>query len=252
MTSLFHEVLLDLLPTQKDPQIRVIDANIRDGIDGPSLLGVAALMGHPEVVRVLLDHGVDVNDASPSGFTPLQRAGNSGRVELLAALIDLLLSDVADIDAPTGEGFTSHHLASCRPDCGDVTAILLRYGEVKYPRWRDTNWSPLFIGAEYGNVVTTGAPLAAGTVVNLRFCEPGSGEKTPLDIATRSGQVEPFREFSRHGVDLDASCEETDCTTLTHAARKDHAGAVDDLIEAGASITTAALDCATYPLPLRP
>lgn len=48
------------------------------------------------------------------------------------------------------------------------------------------------------------------------------------------------REFAQHGVDLDAAFENTGCTALHHAARLNRPGAVDALVEAGASITAQA------------
>ena len=44
------------------------------------------------------------------------------------------------------------------------------------------------------------------------------------------------KEFARHGVDLDAACENTGRTALHHAARKNRPGAVPALAEAGTSI----------------
>lgn len=106
------------------------------------------------------------------------------------------------------------------------------------------------MGAAHGKIVAARILLAAGADITLRVCGPANSRKTPLGIAARSGQVETMREFARHGVGLDASCEETGCTALIHAARKNYAGAVDSLIEAGASITAAALDCVTNSLAL--
>ncbi|CAN0527849.1 unnamed protein product, partial [Scytosiphon promiscuus] len=128
MTPLLQAATLGLASELKAPLAAGVDANTRYGIDELALLDAATLMGHPEVVRALLKHGVDVNHVSPGGYTALHRAVKYGRADLLADVIDLLLSAGADADASTDEGSTPLHLASTRPDCGDMTAILLRYG----------------------------------------------------------------------------------------------------------------------------
>lgn len=122
MTFLLTAAMLDLLPAMKDLQTTGVEANICNGIEELYFPDVATLMSHPEVVRALLKRGVDVNDASPSDYTVWQHVVNNDRVDLLADVIDLPFSAGADIDARTGEDFTTLHLASCRPDCGDETA----------------------------------------------------------------------------------------------------------------------------------
>ncbi|CAM9787345.1 unnamed protein product, partial [Laminaria digitata] len=151
-------------------------------------------------------------------------------------VIDLLLSAGADIDAPSDEGFTPLHWASYRRDCDDLTAILLRYGANKDAVMDDDDWSPLHMAAEHGNVAATRALLAAGADVTLRVDGVADITNSALDVAALFGQVEVIREFVRHGVDLDAYCFNTDCTALDNAAWKNHVGAIDALIEAGASI----------------
>lgn len=79
---------------------------------------------------------------------------------------------------------------------------------------------------------------------------PSAKTAKSLDIAACLGQVEVTREFSRHGVDLDAACDNTGSTTLHHAARLNRPGAIDALVDAGASITTQAWPHETIITPL--
>ena len=64
--------------------------------------------GDPEIVRVLLEHGADVNGRSDEGgFTPLHNASGSGAAEL----VRILLEHGADPNATTDDGRTSADLA---------------------------------------------------------------------------------------------------------------------------------------------
>ena len=65
-----------------------MDANIKDPKSGDILLGTAALMGHTEIVALLLEHGADVNVRSKDGGTALHAAAFLGRVETVKLLLD--------------------------------------------------------------------------------------------------------------------------------------------------------------------
>ena len=52
------------------------------------MLAAAALMGHMEIVALLLEHGADVNARSKDGGTALHAAAFLGRVETVKLLLD--------------------------------------------------------------------------------------------------------------------------------------------------------------------
>jgi ankyrin repeat protein len=57
--------------------------------DGPGwLLGQFALLGRADVVRALLDAGMDVDTRGWSGFTPLDQAAMHGRTEVVRLLVE--------------------------------------------------------------------------------------------------------------------------------------------------------------------
>ena len=64
------------------------DPNARDPQSGSTMLSIAALMGHTEVVALLLENGADVNAKSRDGGTALHAAAFLGRVETVKLLLD--------------------------------------------------------------------------------------------------------------------------------------------------------------------
>ena len=76
------------------------DPNTKDPQSGSTLLAIAALMGHTEVVAVLLEHGADVNVKSKDGGTALHAAAFLGRADT----VKLLLEKGADTTLKNGMG----------------------------------------------------------------------------------------------------------------------------------------------------
>ena len=64
------------------------DPNTKDPQSGSTLLATAALMGHTEVVALLLEHGADVNAKSRDGGTALHTAAFLGRAETVKRLLE--------------------------------------------------------------------------------------------------------------------------------------------------------------------
>jgi ankyrin repeat protein len=65
-----------------------IDVNARENKRGQTALMWAAVGGHAEIVRSLVDYGAKVDMASNGGFTPLLFAARSGDIETARILLD--------------------------------------------------------------------------------------------------------------------------------------------------------------------
>ncbi len=91
------------LATMKRALVAGADPNTMDPQSGSTLLATAALMGHTEVVALLLEHGVDVNVKSRDGATALHTSAFLGRVET----VKFLLEKGADLSLRNNLGSTA-------------------------------------------------------------------------------------------------------------------------------------------------
>ena len=74
---------------------------------GLSALQQAAHCGHPEVIKLLLEHGADIHIRRSNGRTPLHEACLNGELEAAQALID----GGADVHSVDDAGATPYDLA---------------------------------------------------------------------------------------------------------------------------------------------
>ena len=99
-----------------------VDPNARDE-DGNTALIYAAERGHTEVVTLLLDYGADVSASEQHGVTALIVAATYGHIEVITAL----LNSGADANASAESGITAL-MAAAREGYREVVKALLDYG----------------------------------------------------------------------------------------------------------------------------
>ncbi|KAL4227621.1 Protein fem-1 B [Mactra antiquata] len=159
------------------------DANIEqtgtvrfDGyaIEGATPLWCAAGAGHYNIVKLLLDHGADVNHATVTNSTPLRAACFDGRLDVVKLLLDnganvsiankfkntclmiacykghksvveVLLEKGADSDARAHCGATALHFSA---ECGhvEIVEVLVKSGASQLEN--DNRMTPLIVAAE--------------------------------------------------------------------------------------------------------
>lgn len=72
----------------KQALVNGMDPDTKDPKSGGTLLATAALMGHTEIVSLLLEHGADINARSNDGGTALHAAAFLGRAETVKLLLN--------------------------------------------------------------------------------------------------------------------------------------------------------------------
>jgi len=92
------------------------------------LLHFAARDGEFDLVRSMLDAGVDVNEPAENQWTPLHYAAEAGHV----FVVELLLKRGADVEARTAEGYTPLDVAAVYEQ-SSVAELLRRHGRPRRP-----------------------------------------------------------------------------------------------------------------------
>ena len=220
----------------------------------------AACHGHEDVVRVMIEHGVDVNAAGVSGVTALHEVARAGQVEV----VDLLIGAGADAGAVDSKGRTPLHWAAGGGHYSALAQTLLATNETTNAEDRDKivslnraiikkqarvidillgagasknvlDWeglAPIHWAAEKGNLPAAQALLTAGADVSLHH---GRCEDSAIVRAARRGQLEILFAIIRHGADVNATGASA-VTALHQATRKNQVGAIDMLLQAGANV----------------
>lgn len=154
-----------------------VDVNSREFLSKWSPLHCAAKSSHLKVVRLLLDRGADINAIGSFG-TSLHNAGDAEMVrELLAAGADPLVS--------AGKGLTPLHTYS-REGNSEIVVVLLDAGVNVDVRDEGGN-TPLCQAAAYGRTDTARVLLERGADVNVQT----NNSHTPLDLVVALGNTYP-------------------------------------------------------------
>ncbi|MCC6050435.1 MAG: ankyrin repeat domain-containing protein, partial [Thermofilum sp.] len=161
---------------------RGADPNARN-FCGRTPLHYAALSGHPELAKLLLERGADPNARDDLGETPLHEAV---REEAPLELVELLLARGADPNARDRRGRTPLHYAAERGRA-DVARLLLDEG-ARVDAADGEGLTPLHLAAEAGSLETVKLLVERGADVNAR----DHWGKTPLHLALKSAEVVRF------------------------------------------------------------
>lgn len=153
---------------QQEPQIDLKDVIIKYGnnSDGLSVLHYAITKGDKNVVKVLLDHGADVN--ARDEIYAMNRAIITNQPEIVQILIDR----GADIEKP------EKNIAG--------------------------TWSSIHFAAQTGNPEIISILVNHGAPINKNYLPEGDNVKTPLHIAAELGNYEVVQILVKHGAKINS------------------------------------------------
>jgi hypothetical protein len=103
--------------------IRNINVNVKDDEFGETPLDNAALNGHIEIARLLLQNGAEVNVRNNYGNTPLHYAAENGHVDIL----HLLVENGANLEAQSNYGERALHYAARYGNLPFIQELISRY-----------------------------------------------------------------------------------------------------------------------------
>ncbi len=215
-------VCFDPLPADASPN----DRNDR----GYTALHDAVIRGEVERMRVLIDHGADVNSpirsnesySSDWGATPLHLAARDGRPEI----IEILLVAGARVDIADDRGATPLHWAAGQP--GVAGTLITRGANVNEAD--RLGRTPLHWAANLGAAESIDALVKRGGNVNV---QDATGQ-TPLHLAAHIGEARTVARLLENTADP-ATVDRSGVTALHLAAANGNVETVTRLLDENAN-----------------
>ena len=189
----------------------------------------AADFGHIDILRCLIENGVDINSFSAdNNCTPLMKAVKNGDKDV----VTFLTVHGANVAIKDKCGYTALHKACIYLDSSpEVLSCLIENGaDVNLST--DDNRTPLMTACEYGHVNAVCVLIEHGANVNLQ----DQGGLTAVHYAMRGSQAcEILSCLMENGADVDAITFD-DRTPLMIAAQRGDTEVATFLIEHGANV----------------
>lgn len=165
---------------------------------GQSPLHISAKQGDLKTLRVLIDHGADVETRDDDGMTPLIRAVASDRSEV----VRLLIANSADVRVMLTGGETLLHMA-VQQASAPLTQVLLEDGAAsQVNRVLGNGVSPLILAAlrnDHEGPTLTRFLLRHGA--NVEAKDPSRFDRSALLLAATTGAIETAEELLQWGAD---------------------------------------------------
>ena len=198
---------------------------------GPALYN-ASENGHLEIVKILINAGVDVNLPVENGLTPLHISSHKGHVEVVEALIKA----GAKVDSKISDDKTPLHISSHEGHVKVVEALIKAGASPNFARKNGA--TPLHIASSKGYLEVVEALIKAGA-------DPNLAQKdgiTPLHIASQEGYGKIVDVLLNAGAKVDSKISDDGKTPLHLASLRGRVEIVEALIKAGAKVDSKILD----------
>ena len=239
--------------------LKDVDVN-HSGVDGYTALHFAVQQQFPDVVKVLIDAGADIEAKADRGSSPLLKASSTGQLRVVKMLIEAgagvgvmnndgktclmfaadaghtetvrYLVDLPQVEvnqADRSDGATALHFACQKYP--DVAQVLIDAGaDIETKDYLE--YSPLLKASTSGALDVVKVLVRSGA----EMCEADHAGDPCLILAAYHGHIETVRTLlcmPEVGIDNPGACG---FTALHHAARQGHADVLQALLDAGADI----------------
>jgi ankyrin repeat protein len=203
-----------------------VDANAQQD-DHRTPLHLAAANGQLEIVQTLLGHGADANAAASwNNRTPLHEAFLGGHVDIVR-----LLSQNGAAASTDLQGLL-HSASLLRTRSAETVQLFIQLG-VDINAHDGNHETPLHLASSAGNAETVRLLIKHGLDVNAR----DGSQSMPLHLALSKGHDETVRMLIQNGADINAR-DGSQKTPLHQALSRGCTGTVLLLIDHGAYVNT--------------
>ncbi|CAN0080611.1 unnamed protein product, partial [Laminaria digitata] len=200
------------------------DARYSRTAEDSTALQLAVHRRNIAVVKTILLHGVHPQDIE-SGYTSLHAAVAGDEVEVIRVLAEA----GGNVDAQDGQGHTPLHIAVRNNNPEAVRALCECRADMN--KLCNLGYAPLHVGLmRSGRFRAVAELLNAGANANVR--RRGERQTSALDLAATRGSVKHVKALLDHGADA-KGVGATRATALHRAAKKNRAGVIGVLVEAG-------------------
>eukprot|EP00729_Bicosta_minor_P014620 gene14620-biopygen24145 len=203
-----------------------------DDLTAPPIY-LAAQEGHVDVVKLLLEHHVNPNQATTNdGCTPVYVAAQNGHVDVVTALV----AGNADVNqASTDDGTTPVYMAAQEGHV-DVVQVLVASNADVNKACTDDGTTPVYMAAQEGHVDVVTALVAGNADVNQASTDDGC---TPVYVAAQNGHVDVVTALVAGNADVNQAETTMGCTPVYIAAQKGHVDVVTALVAGNADVNQA-------------
>ncbi|CAK4654993.1 unnamed protein product [Aphanomyces euteiches] len=196
--------------------------------EGWTALMWAAMNGHADVVRALVDAGADTSLADKTGRRARDWAASQRHVAI-SFMLDSV--EASKRGRHAGELREALWMAAKNGNVATVRQLLNRGGEPNWAPPDEKGWTALMVACAKGHVATVKTLLARGASVDIA----ASTGVTPLMCASAAGKIAIVKELLAHHADVNAINEDGG-TALHGAAFYDHLAVVQVLANRGADL----------------
>lgn len=148
-----------------------------------------------EIIRLLIDHGADVNAPRTDGWTPLNTAAHHGQSDV----IELLISKGADVKVYDSEPLRT----AITQGRYDAARIMIKHG-ANVSGKNPYDESPVLIASQCNNI-----PMAKLLIDNKANVDiPNIDGKTPLFYAAYNGHLEMVKLLVSKGADVNTHAKD--------------------------------------------